>query len=63
MADQRMLSPKQYAERHGISTRTVHRWIKAGRLNVLRLSPRTIRVYAVRRNIQDSDTRGQIATQ
>ena len=57
-----MLSPKQYAERHGVSTRTVHRWIKAGRLNVLRLSARTIRIYAVKRRSQDSDTSGQMAT-
>jgi excisionase family DNA binding protein len=44
------LSVKQYAERHGVCTRTVHRWIKSGRIPVQRLSARTLRiVLAVRR--------------
>lgn len=38
------LSPKEYAQRHGVSTKTVHRWIKARKLNVIRFSARTIRI-------------------
>jgi predicted site-specific integrase-resolvase len=42
--ERRSLSPKEYAHRHGISTRTVHRLIKAGRLHVIRFNARVIRV-------------------
>ena len=51
MTEQRVsLSVKQYAERHGVSTRTVHRWIKSGRIPVQRLTKRTLRiVLSVRR--------------
>lgn len=42
--ERRHLSPKEYAQRHGVSTRTVHRWIKEGRLVVVRMTKRTIRI-------------------
>lgn len=56
MTDNRVsLSIKEYAERHGVCTRTVRRWIKAGRVPVQRFSKRTIRiVMSVRRNRADS---------
>lgn len=43
-AQPRSFSPKEYAQRHGVCTRTVHRWIKSGRLRVLRITKRTIRI-------------------
>jgi excisionase family DNA binding protein len=42
--ERRHLSPKEYAQRHGVSTRTVHRWIRDGRLVVVRMTKRTIRI-------------------
>jgi hypothetical protein len=50
-------SPKEYAERHGVSTRTVHRWIKSGRVHVIRFTARTIRVVP-KQMLTDDDTRG-----
>jgi transposase-like protein len=47
------LSPKEYAYRHGISTRTVFRWIREGRIVAKKLTPRTTRVYPRQHN---SDT-------
>jgi excisionase family DNA binding protein len=44
------LSVKQYAERHGVCTRTVHRWIKSGRIPVHRFSKRTLRIVLAVRN-------------
>jgi excisionase family DNA binding protein len=44
MTERRHLSPKEYAQRHGVSTRTVHRWIRDGRLVVVRMTKRTIRI-------------------
>lgn len=48
------LSPKEYAQRHGVTPRTVHRWIKAGRLHVLRITKRTIRIVPVSRQTRTS---------
>lgn len=42
--ERRSISPKEYAQRHGVSTRTVHRWIKAGRLRIIRFNARVIRI-------------------
>jgi predicted site-specific integrase-resolvase len=49
LQERRSLSPKEYALRHGVSTRTVHRWIKSGRLHVLRITKRTIRIVPIAR--------------
>jgi excisionase family DNA binding protein len=44
LQERRSLSPKEYARRHGVSTRTVHRWIKAGRIRIIRFNARVIRI-------------------
>lgn len=47
MNESQSLSPKQYAQRHGVSTRTVFRWMHNGRIkhdDIERLSARTIRI-------------------
>jgi excisionase family DNA binding protein len=59
--DTRSLSPKEYAQRHGVTTRTVHRWIKAKRLHVIRFSKRTIRIVP-RAMVTDADTLRHIET-
>lgn len=62
MSDRVSLSPKQYAKKHGVSTRTVHRWIKSGRIPVVRYTARTLRIEFVTRKAKDSDSCGQIMT-
>lgn len=44
---------KEYAERHGVCTRTVRRWIKAGKLPAQYLSKRTIRVLVGVKRVAD----------
>jgi predicted site-specific integrase-resolvase len=38
------LSIKEFCDRAGIDTKTAKRWIKAGKLPVIRLSPRIVRI-------------------
>lgn len=55
MPDTRVrLTVKDYAAARRVSVRTVHRWIKAGRLPVVRYSARTLRIEYVRALPQSS---------
>jgi predicted site-specific integrase-resolvase len=38
------LSIKEFSDRAGIDTKTTKRWIQAGKLPVIRLSPRIVRI-------------------
>ncbi len=42
----RLLRLAEVAERVGVSYRTVQAWVASGRVRVLRLSPRVVRVEA-----------------
>lgn len=42
----RLLRLAEVAERLGVSYRTVQAWVASGRVRVLRLSPRVVRVEA-----------------
>jgi excisionase family DNA binding protein len=44
-----VLTIQEYADRHKVSTRTVHRWIKEGRVPVVRYTARTVRIEYVPR--------------
>lgn len=44
MANAELITIAETAKRLGISTRTVERWIKQGRLKAIRLGPRLVRV-------------------
>ena len=38
------ISLKEFSDRAGIDVKTAKRWVKAGKLPVIRLSPRIVRV-------------------
>lgn len=45
------LTLKEYADRHRVSVRTVYRWIKSGRVPVVRYSARTLRIEYIPRQM------------
>jgi excisionase family DNA binding protein len=45
------LTIPQYAQRHGVTPRTVRRWIKAGRVPAIRHSRQTVRIELLERPV------------
>ena len=47
------LTLQEYADKHKVSVKTVYRWIRAGKVPVVRYTARTLRIeYAIKGNLQ-----------
>lgn len=44
------LTLKEYAAKHKVSVKTVYRWIRSGRVHVVRYSARTLRIEFIPRS-------------
>ena len=42
---EQLLTPKQVAKKLNVSVFTVYRWIKAGKLKAIKLTPRVFRIH------------------
>lgn len=53
MGERVSLTIQEYADKHKISVKTVYRWIRAGKVPVVRYSSRTLRIeFVTKGNLQ-----------